>query len=268
MRDKGGLASALIGGGEMGQLVRDTDWSTTPLGDYGSWPQSLRSSLSLVLNTKGIAALYWGPQQWLLYNDAYGMALGDRHPAAFGKPMPEVLPDIAPVLAPQVAEVLRTGVGFAIETLAMTMHRHGRDEETIWTYSYSPVQGEEGAFAGVLLLATEVTKQVQAERGRDLALAELASLNDSLEDQISERTQERDRIWQVSTDMLGVADDQGIWLAINPAWTSVLGWRPDEIIGRTSAWMEHPDDQVKTRAEVGKARGGWLNVRVRKPVQN
>lgn len=135
-----------------------------PLGDYATWPQSLRSTLSLVLNAKGIAALYWGAEQRLLYNDAYGMALGDRHPWAFGRPMPEVLTDIAPVLGPQVAEVLRTGEGFAIENLAMVMHRHGRDEETVWTYSFSPVQGETGDYAGVLLLATEMTAQKQAER--------------------------------------------------------------------------------------------------------
>ncbi|KQP04825.1 ATP-binding protein [Methylobacterium sp. Leaf93] len=147
----------------MGRRVRDTDWSATPLGDFALWPQSLRSSLSLVLNAKGIAALYWGPEQWLLYNDAYGAALGDRHPAAFGRPMPEVLTDIALVLGPQVAEVLRTGEGFAIENLSMTMHRHGRDEETVWTYSFSPVQGEEGTFAGVLLLATEMTSRKKAE---------------------------------------------------------------------------------------------------------
>ncbi|WP_342214390.1 PAS domain-containing sensor histidine kinase [Pseudomonas sp. CFBP 8758] len=55
--------------------MRDTDWSSTALADYRSWPASLRTSLSLVLNTKGIAALYWGPQQWLLYNDAYGLSL-------------------------------------------------------------------------------------------------------------------------------------------------------------------------------------------------
>ncbi|RYF08194.1 MAG: histidine kinase, partial [Oxalobacteraceae bacterium] len=118
----------------------------------------------MVLNATGIAALYWGPEQWLLYNDAYGAALGERHPSAFGRPMPEVLTDIAPVLSPQVAGVLATGEGFAIENLAMVMHRHGRDEETVWTYSFSPVQGETGAFAGVLLLATEMTAQKQAER--------------------------------------------------------------------------------------------------------
>lgn len=147
----------------MGQLVRDTDWSKTPLGAFEDWPQSLRSSLSLVLNSKGIAALYWGPQQWLLYNDAYGEALGDRHPLAFGKSMPEVLSDIGPVLGPQVAEVLRTGHGFAIENFSIMMHRHGRNEKTTWTYSFSPVQGEDGSFAGVLLLATEMTVQRKLE---------------------------------------------------------------------------------------------------------
>ncbi len=113
---------------------------------------------------QGIAALYWGPQQWLLYNDAYGEALGERHPWAFGRPMPEVLTDIAPVLGPQVAAVLQTGEGFAIENLPLTMRRHGRDEETVWTYSFSPVQGEMGDFAGVLLLATEMTRQKAAEQ--------------------------------------------------------------------------------------------------------
>lgn len=55
------LVPPMIGGGEMGDLMRDTDWSSTALGDYRSWPASLRTALSLVLNTKGIAALYWGP---------------------------------------------------------------------------------------------------------------------------------------------------------------------------------------------------------------
>jgi PAS domain S-box-containing protein len=154
----------LIGGGKMGQRVRDTDWSTTPLGAFADWPQSLRSSLSLVLNANGIAALYWGPEQWLLYNDAYGAALGDRHPGAFGRPMPEVLTDIAPVLGPQVEKVLATGRGFAIENRAIVMRRHGRDEDTVWTYSFSPIQGEGAGFVGVLLLATEMTQQKAAER--------------------------------------------------------------------------------------------------------
>ena len=353
-------------GGKLGQLVRDTDWSKTPLGDYATWPQSLRSSLSLVLNFQGIAALYWGPEQWLLYNDAYSEALGDRHPWAFGRPMAEALSDIAPVLGPQVAAVLSTGQGFAIENLSLTMKRHGRAQETIWTYSFSPIQGESGAFAGVLLLATEMTQQVQAERraadarqrqqklldkmpgfigmlvgqdhvfeyvnesfavmdgkreliGRPLgeAFPELAGsrfhqaldevlatgiafsedampfrfggddadryfnvrcepvrndggridgifvggfevteqqraalalqqLNVDLERQVAERIRDRDALWKLSSDVMLRCTFEGVITAANPAWTELLGWRQEELIGANLFDFIHPDDMAHT----------------------
>ena len=241
---------AMIGGGEMGLRVRETDWSNTPLGAYSGWPQSLRSALSLVLNTKGVAALYWGPDQWLLYNDAYGQALGDRHPEAFGRPMPDVLTDIAPVLSPQVAEVLRTGEGFSIENLSMPMRRHGRDEETVWTYSFSPVQGEEGGFAGVLLLATEMTSQKKIENTLRQAQAQLAHQNATLEERVAELAAERDQFWRLSRDPFLISDLEGRWVSASPAWTEILGWQPHELIGRTSAWMEHPDDVSRTRQKI------------------
>lgn len=74
--------------------------------------------------------------------------------------------------------------------------------------------------------------------------------------EVAVQTQERDRIWQVSRDLLGVANNQGVWLSINPAWQRVLGWAPDEIIGRTSEWLEHPDDRMRTRAEVSSLAAG------------
>lgn len=72
----------------------------------------------------------------------------------------------------------------------------------------------------------------------------------TLQDQVAERTEERNRIWQVNRDMLGVADENGVWLSVNPAWTRVLGWPATVIEGRTSEWLEHPNDRRKTRAEV------------------
>lgn len=69
-------------------------------------------------------------------------------------------------------------------------------------------------------------------------------------------THERDRFWQVSLDMLGVATDEGVWESVNPAWTHILGWSESEIVGRTSEWLEHPDDSAKTRAQIGRLREG------------
>ncbi|WP_158808505.1 PAS domain-containing sensor histidine kinase [Beijerinckia sp. L45] len=66
----------------------------------------------------------------------------------------------------------------------------------------------------------------------------------------------RDQMWQVSQDMLGVADTQGVWIGINPAWTRILGWSADAIIGQTSEWMGHPADRRKVRVELASLVGG------------
>lgn len=54
-------------------------------------------------------------------------------------------------------------------------------------------------------------------------------------------------IWHVCRDLLGVTDAQGIWLEVNPAWTAVLGWPAQQIVGRTSDWLVHPDDNAQRK---------------------
>jgi len=104
-------------------------------------------------------------------------------------------------------------------------------------------------FSGVIYDITDAKKVEE----------QLRTLNDTLEMRVQERTRERDRIWQVSRDILGVADGTGVWLSVNPAWTRILGWSPDAILGRTSAWMRHPEDEASAGAAVaGAARGETL----------
>ena len=110
--------------------------------------------------------------------------------------------------------------------------------------------------AGEVDFIRDVGDRTRAAIERRRAEERLQALADTLQEQVETRTQERDRIWQVSRDMLGVADENGVWLSINPAWTDILGWSADEIVGRTSEWMEHPDDSARTRDEVaGLATG-------------
>ncbi|WP_162561137.1 PAS domain S-box protein [Methylobacterium terrae] len=101
----------------------------------------------------------------------------------------------------------------------------------------------------VAILFNDITAQRRLEEA-------LRGLNETLERQVAARTAERDRIWQVSRDMLGVADADGVWRSINPAWTTTLGWQPDEVVGRSSAWLEHPDDQDRTRDEIRRLGSG------------
>ncbi|OAS20005.1 hybrid sensor histidine kinase/response regulator [Methylobacterium platani] len=101
----------------------------------------------------------------------------------------------------------------------------------------------------VAVLFNDITAQRRLEEA-------LRGLNETLERQVAARTAERDRIWQVSRDMLGVADSDGVWRSVNPAWTATLGWQPDEVVGHTSAWLEHPDDQDRTRDEIRHLAAG------------
>jgi PAS domain S-box-containing protein len=94
-----------------------------------------------------------------------------------------------------------------------------------------------------------------------LIAGELAELNATLAQRVEEKTRERDRIWNVSQDLLVVADRSGVWRTVNPAWTRTLGWSEAELLNRTSEWLEHPDDGGATRAEVNNLIQGNLTVR-------
>ena len=109
-------------------------------------------------------------------------------------------------------------------------------------------------------LVEEVSARIWEAVERVRAQGALRALNENLAAQVAERTKERDRIWQVSQDMLGVADADGVWVSINPAWHRILGWEPDEILGKTSEWLEHPEDRDRTRAEVARLAGGGLTL--------
>src|SRR6266403_788913 len=143
------------------------------------------------------------------------------------------------------------------------------DGETRWISVKSTIERDENGKAIRLIgTHTDVTEQVVAdialrqseERFRKLA-DQLAELNATLAQRVEEKTRERDRIWNVSQDLLLVADRNGVWRTVNPAWTKTLGWSEAELLNRTSEWLEHPDDGGKTRAEVGKLGAAETTVR-------
>src|SRR3569623_288490 len=101
----------LAGGGRMGELMRAHDWSQTLFGDPTTWPQSLRSAVSICLGTSFPIALYWGQELALLYNDAWSPIPGDKHPWALGKPGREVWPEIWAEIGPLYVKVQQTGEG-------------------------------------------------------------------------------------------------------------------------------------------------------------
>src|SRR6202790_2034706 len=143
------------------------------------------------------------------------------------------------------------------------------DGETRWISVKSTIERDENGRAIRLVGAhTDVTEQVVAdlalrqseERYRNLA-DQLVELNATLAQRVEEKTRERDRIWNVSQDLLVVTDRDGVWQTVNPAWTKTLGWSEAELLNRTSEWLEHPDDNEITRAQVKKLGAGQATTR-------
>src|SRR4029077_8361659 len=141
--------------------------------------------------------------------------------------------------------------------------------ETRWIVVKAGIERDEHGKAVRLIGAhTDVTEQVAAERAlrqseelyRNLA-DQLAELNATLAQRVEEKTRERDRIWNVSQDLLVVADRNGVWRTVNPAWTQTLGWSEAELLNRTSEWLEHPGDCGLTRADVNNLIQSNLTVR-------
>ncbi|MGY3038586.1 PAS domain S-box-containing protein [Rhodanobacter sp. TND4EL1] len=153
----------LAGGGEMGALTRACDWTRHPLGLPEAWPQALRTAIRLVLNSRHQMGLFWGADAIWFYNDAYSQTLtGERHPSSLGLPGRQVWSEIWSEIGGQISQVMSGGSATWHENQHLVMQRDGREEDTYWTYSYSPIDDESapGGVGGVLVVCTETTEQV------------------------------------------------------------------------------------------------------------
>jgi signal transduction histidine kinase/CheY-like chemotaxis protein len=154
----------LAGGGNMGALVRELDWSQTPLGPLGTWPQSLRATVNTCLNSRLPVLIWWGPEQIEIYNDAYQPMLGNKHPRALGQRGAECWGEAWNALGPMLERVVAEGKASWSEDQLLEIERDGFLEECYFTFSYSPIRLEAGGIGGVSCAAMETTAQVFGER--------------------------------------------------------------------------------------------------------
>ena len=157
-------ADFLSASGEMAALMRAKGWAETPLGPPGTWPQSLRTTVRIMLTSRYAMWMGWGPELTFFYNDAYKPTLGVKHPWALGSPAQRVWAEIWPEIGPRVNSVLAGGVATWDEALLLFLERSGYPEETYHTFSYSPLHDDDGQIAGMLCVVTEETERVIGER--------------------------------------------------------------------------------------------------------
>ena len=251
-----GLAMTRAAG--MRARVRDFDWTATSIGPRDKWPESLKLMLSVILDSGFPMSVRWGPDLIVLYNDAYAPLLGDRHPRALGKPLRDVWPEIYAELGTLHEKILQGDRGsFFAEDHLWQIQRLGVPEDARFTVSYSPIADSSApnGIGGILATAFETTERVRNEKL-------LQVLTQRLETEVAQRTRERDRIWAVSEDLLGVSNFDGYFLSVNPAWTNLLGWTEDEIKSLHVSELRHPDDASAGIAARARLAQGVQTVRI------
>ncbi|HEY7404569.1 MAG TPA: ATP-binding protein [Candidatus Angelobacter sp.] len=188
------------GGGELGARILAFDWSKTPLGPISTWPQSLITTVRILITSRYAMWMGWGEDMTFLYNDAYAhMSLGKKHPWALGKRSNQVWAEIWKEIGPRIQSVLTTGEATWDEALMLFLERSDYTEETYHTFSYSPLTDDQGQIVGHFCVVTEETERIINER-------RLASLR-TLAGELSGTATEKDVLAAIRNTLLANQKD-------------------------------------------------------------
>jgi len=251
----------LAGGGAATRLILARDWSDHPLGQPADWPDILKSNLSLILNSPESMILTWGTDTLsFFFNETYIPLLGPRVAWAMGSPFHEVWADGWEQAKPIIDDAF-AGRSQRFNDLPWKLDTDRGAADTWFSFSYSRILDGHGEIAGLFILTNETTDRVLSDAALLRAQADLLDLNATLEQQVAERTSDRNRLWQLSSDIMLIADFDGTIEAVNPAWTRVLGWSGTELTGRPIFDFIHPDDRESSFAAARGISEGEVVVR-------
>jgi len=158
----------MSGGGEAGAQIRSYNWKETSLGEPFTWPECFRTALSICLNSDFPIAIYWGPEYYLLYNDAYLVIAGDKHPWIMGKPRKLAWPEAWDQTKLQFDQVMESGESIRLQDSLVLIKRFGFLGEAYFDYTLSPICNAEGEICGIFNAVIETTQRVINERRNNL----------------------------------------------------------------------------------------------------
>ena len=154
----------LEGAGELGNLIASLDWSATSLGPIDGWPQVIKTTVGLILQSPVPIVTLWGEDGVMIYNDAYAGFAGNRHPQILGAKVLDAWPEAADWNREVMAKVFHDGGKLSFGDQSLTLNRHGKPAEAWMNLDYSPVLNDDGTRAGVIAIVVETTAKVRAER--------------------------------------------------------------------------------------------------------
>jgi PAS domain S-box-containing protein len=144
----------------LAELIRERDWAATPIGPMESWPQSLRTALSICLESRFPILIWWGPELVMLYNGPYAELLGNKHPAALGQRGVDCFPEIWDLIGPMLAGVRERGEATWSPDQLVELDRSGFIEECYFTFGFSAIRDESGGIGGIFTAVGDTTNHV------------------------------------------------------------------------------------------------------------
>ncbi len=231
-------------GGQTGKLIREYDWSTTSLGPIASWPQCLKTATDLLLRSPVPIVMLWGPDGIMIYNDAYSVFAGGRHPKLLGSKVLEGWPEVASFNA-NVMKVCLGGGTLAYRDQHLVLNRRGTAESVWMNLDYSPVLDENSQPAGVLAIVVETTAKVSLERQRLEIEADLRAREAELA-----RVQEIGNVGGLEVDLT-----RGFRNKRSPEYLRVHGLPPSAAHETHEDWVNriHPSERAETEAHFREA---------------
>lgn len=145
------------------RLINDFDWSGTSLGPMRDWPATLTVTVRVMLASPAPMVMLMGPDGVMVYNDAYSVFAGQRHPDLLGSKVIEGWPEVADFNR-HVMDVGMRGETLTFDRQKLTLWRNETPEEVWLDLDYSPVLGEDGRPLGVLAIVYDTTGRVKAEQ--------------------------------------------------------------------------------------------------------
>jgi PAS domain S-box-containing protein len=214
------LPGFLKDGGKIAERILAFNWETTSLGSIDSWPQSLKSAVNIALQTPVPVVLLWNEDGVMIYNDAYSIFAGQRHPFLLGSKVVDGWPEIADFNRNVLGKGLK-GQKLSYKDQQLVLYRNNKPE-TVWMdLNYSPVMDEGGKPVGVMAIVVETTDRVLAEQKQKQAEVALRS----------EKTRLRNLIMHAPAVIAVMRGPEHVYEFANPSYRQVVGHRP--LLGKT-----------------------------------
>jgi signal transduction histidine kinase len=187
--------------GEMAHRIREFDWSTTSLGPIHQWSSSLRAAVQMLLASPVPLVMLWGRAGYMVYNDAYSVFAGGRHPFLLGSPVETGWPEVA-AFNRNVVDTCLAGGTLSYRDKELVLFRHGTAEDVWMDLYYSPVVENDGSPAGVISVVIETTPRVTAERRREEAEAAFRAANERLQLALNSGAVLGSFVWDIKANLL------------------------------------------------------------------